>query len=112
MLVRLPGFAARLGHDPFRGTSGRIRRGGGREDQDAGCIACHGRDGVSKLPEAPNLSGQVEAYIASSLKAYHSGERKNEIMNTVAQTLSEADMADLAAYYSSIKVAVTSPPKP
>lgn len=78
----------------------------------AGCIACHGRDGVSKLPEAPNLSGQVEAYIASSLKAYHSGERKNEIMNTVAQTLSEADMADLAAYYSSIKVAVTSPPKP
>ncbi len=78
----------------------------------AGCIACHGRDGVSKLPEAPNLAGQVEVYLASSLKAYHTGERKNEIMNTVAQTLSDGDVADLAAYYSSIKVSVTAPPKP
>ncbi len=78
----------------------------------SGCIACHGRDGVSKLPEAPNLAGQVDSYIVSSLKAYHGGERKNEIMNTVAQNLSDQDMADLAAYYSGIKVTVTPPQKP
>ncbi len=78
----------------------------------SGCIACHGRDGVSKLPEAPNLAGQVEVYLLSSLKAYHAGERKNEIMNTVAQTLGDQDMADLAAYYASIKITVTPPPKP
>jgi cytochrome c553 len=78
----------------------------------SGCIACHGRDGVSKLPEAPNLAGQVAPYIVSSLKAYHAAERKNEIMNTVAQNLSDQDMADLAAYYSGIKITVTPPPKP
>ncbi len=85
---------------------------GAQKIKTLGCINCHGRDGVSKLPEAPNLAGQVEIYIASSLQAYHSGERKNELMNTVAQPLTEADIADLAAYYSSIKVSVTPPPKP
>ncbi|RYB05179.1 c-type cytochrome [Lichenibacterium ramalinae] len=85
---------------------------GAQKIKTAGCISCHGRDGLSKLPEAPNLAGQVDIYIVSSLKAYHSGERKNEIMNTVAQTLSEGDMADLAAYYSGIKISVTPPPKP
>ena len=54
----------------------------------------------------------MQIYIVSSLQAYHSGERKNELMNTVAQPLTEADIADLAAYYSSIQVSVTPPPKP
>ena len=85
---------------------------GAQKIKTQGCINCHGRDGVSKLPEAPNLAGQVQTYIVSSLQAYHSGERKNELMNTVAQPLTEADIADLAAYYSSIKVSVTPPPKP
>ncbi len=77
-----------------------------------GCITCHGRDGVSKLPEAPNLAGQVQIYLVSSLLAYHTGSRKNDIMNTVAEPLTEADIADLAAYYASIQVSVTPPPKP
>ena len=77
-----------------------------------GCISCHGRDGVSKLPEAPNLAGQVQIYLTSSLQAYRSGDRKNELMNTVAEKLTDADIADLAAYYSGIVVNVTPPPKP
>ena len=85
---------------------------GAQKIKSLGCIQCHGRDGVSKLPEAPNLAGQVQTYIVSSLKAYKSGERKNEIMNTVAANLNDADMADLAAYYSGIQVQVTPPPKP
>lgn len=85
---------------------------GAQKIKTAGCIACHGRDGVSKLPEAPNLAGQVQVYLVLALQAYHTGERKNEIMNTVAQPLTEADIADLAAYYSSIQVSVTPPPKP
>jgi cytochrome c553 len=84
---------------------------GAQKIKTLGCINCHGRDGVSKLPEAPNLAGQVQIYIVSSLQAYHSGSRKNELMNTVAQHLTEADIANLAAYYSSIQVSVT-PPKP
>lgn len=85
---------------------------GAQKIKQHGCIACHGRDGVSKLPEAPNLAGQVQGYLLSSLQAYHTGARKNELMNTVAESLSDADMADLAAYYASIQVSVTSPPKP
>ena len=85
---------------------------GAQRIRTAGCTTCHGRDGVSRLAEAPNLAGQVQGYLASALQAYHSGERKNEIMNTVAAPLSDDDIANLAAYYSSIKVSVTPPPKP
>ena len=85
---------------------------GAQKIETLGCINCHGRDGVSKLPEAPNLAGQVQIYIASALQGYHSGERKNEIMNAIAQPLTGADIADLAAYYSSIQIHVTPPPKP
>lgn len=85
---------------------------GAQKIKTSGCINCHGRDGVSKLPEAPNLAGQVQIYLVSSLQAYHSGARKNEIMNTVAGPLTDADIADLAAYYASIQVSVTPPPKP
>jgi cytochrome c553 len=85
---------------------------GSQKIRTLGCITCHGRDGVSKLPDAPNLAGQIQTYLASSLQAYHTGARKNEMMNTIAEPLTEADIADLAAYYASIHVSVTPPPKP
>jgi cytochrome c553 len=71
---------------------------------------CHGLDGQSKLPVAPNLSGQVEQYIAAQLKAFHDGVRKNEMMSLVAPTLSEQDVADLAAYYAAIEVKIEKVP--
>lgn len=71
------------------------------------CQTCHGlTDGLSKLPEAPNLAGQVEVYLVSSLNAYKSGERKNDMMSAVAPSLSTVDIEDLAAYFSGIKVTV------
>ena len=73
------------------------------------CQACHGLDGVSKNPEAPNLAGQLEGYIVKALNDYKSGARKNETMNIVAKDLSDQDMADIAAYYSSIEVDVIPP---
>ncbi len=85
---------------------------GAQKIKTLGCITCHGRDGVSKLPEAPNLAGQVPTYLTTSLQAYHTGTRKNELMNTVAARLTDADIADLAAYYSQIQVSVTPPSKP
>jgi cytochrome c553 len=74
------------------------------------CQACHGLDGQAKLPEAPHLSGQVEGYLAKALTDYKSGARQNEMMSVVAPTLSDADIADLAAYYAGIQVSVTPPP--
>lgn len=85
---------------------------GAQKIKALGCITCHGRDGVSKLPEAPNLAGQGQIYLATSLKAYKNGARKNDMMNTMAEPLSDADIDDLTAYYSAIQVSVTPPPKP
>jgi cytochrome c553 len=68
------------------------------------CQACHGVDGISKVPDAPNLAGQVQDYLATQLKAFRAGERKSEAMSVVASTLSDADIDNLAAYYSAIEI--------
>ena len=70
------------------------------------CQTCHGVDGVSRLPEAPNLSGQVETYLVKALNDYKSGARSNEMMSLVVPSLSDGDIADLAAWYASIEVTV------
>jgi cytochrome c553 len=66
------------------------------------CAACHGIDGMSKLPEAPNLAGQTEEYLVKALNDFRSGARQNEMMSMMAKTLSDADVANLAAYYHSL----------
>ncbi|MGE8130185.1 c-type cytochrome [Methylobacterium sp. NPDC080182] len=73
------------------------------------CQTCHGMDGLSKLPEAPNLAGQVEPYLVKALTEYRDGKRQNEIMNVVAKELSDADIANLAAYYAGIQIDVLPP---
>ena len=70
------------------------------------CQTCHGLDGLSKLPEAPNLAGQPEAYLVKSLDEYRKGVRKNDMMSIVVQPLSDQDVADLAAFYASIEISV------
>jgi cytochrome c553 len=75
----------------------------------AKCQACHGVDGQAKNPEAPHISGQVERYIIKALKRYQTGERQDPMMSMVVKQLNEEDIANLAAYYSSIKVTVEKP---
>jgi len=65
------------------------------------CVACHGSDGIGILPEYPNLAGQHEDYIENSLKSYRSGQRKNPVMGGMASALTDRDIKELAAYYSS-----------
>ena len=71
---------------------------------NATCIGCHGIQGYqSSFPEVyhvPAISGQNAKYIAAALEAYKKGERKHPTMHAMAQTLTEQDIADLAAYYS------------
>lgn len=66
------------------------------------CVACHGPDGIGTTPENPNLAGQVPGYIANQLARFKSGARENAIMKGMVAGLSEQDMADLDAYYSSL----------
>jgi cytochrome c553 len=74
------------------------------------CQTCHGLDGLSKVPDAPNIAGQTEPYIVAQLQAYKSGARKNEAMSLVAPQLSDKDIEDLAAYFSAIEIAVVKIP--
>jgi cytochrome c553 len=70
------------------------------------CQACHGTDGLSQVPDAPNIAGQVEGYLVTQLQAFKSGARKNEAMTLVAAGLSKQDIDDLAAWYSAIEIKV------
>jgi cytochrome c553 len=74
------------------------------------CQACHGLDGLSKTPDAPNIAAQTEPYIAAQLQAFKSGTRKNDAMSVVAPSLSDADIEDLAAYFSAIEIKVVKLP--
>ncbi len=70
----------------------------GRE-KAAACAGCHGPDGNSMVPQFPKLAGQHAGYIVKQLKDFKEGRRKDPTMAPMAAPLSEADMADLAAFY-------------
>ena len=65
------------------------------------CAACHGADGNSAAADFPKLAGQQADYLIKSMQGYKSGTRKNPIMAPMAANLSQRDMEDLAAYFSS-----------
>lgn len=71
------------------------------------CIGCHGIPGYkASFPEVyqvPMLGGQSDKYIESALKAYRKGDRKHPTMRGIAGSLSDQDIANLAAYYSQQK---------
>ncbi|MCG6891346.1 MAG: cytochrome c [Gammaproteobacteria bacterium] len=66
------------------------------------CVACHGMDGISTNDMWPNLAGQKEGYMVLQLKAFRGGERNNPMMAPMAAGLSDDDIANLAAYFSSL----------
>jgi cytochrome c553 len=67
-----------------------------------GCQACHGATGISVSAEIPNLAGQKAAYLQAQLTAFRKGDRKHDLMSAVAALLNEADVENLAAYWSSL----------
>jgi cytochrome c553 len=68
------------------------------------CAGCHGIEGWrTAFPEVykvPRIGGQHEAYLVKALQEYKSGERSHPSMRAIAASLSDKDMADLAAYYA------------
>lgn len=71
--------------------------------KSANCAGCHGMNGKSNNPNYPNLAGQKENYLIKATKDYRDGNRKDAMMSSMVTGLSDADIADLAAYYSSVK---------
>lgn len=68
----------------------------------ASCVGCHGVAGISANPAWPNLAGQHGAYLVKQMKDFKEGTRTDPNMNALMTPLSEADMADIAAYFSSL----------
>jgi cytochrome c553 len=68
----------------------------------AACAGCHGANGEGVAPN-PGLAGKSEQQIAEALNDYKSGKRPNAVMKSMAAPLKEQDVANLAAYYSSLK---------
>ena len=75
------------------------------EDKSYTCVGCHGTPNVSNVYptyDAPLIAGQSSAYIVNALKAYADGSRWHPTMQAQAKSMSEQDMADIAAYLESL----------
>jgi cytochrome c553 len=71
------------------------------------CRTCHGLDGYATIPIAPHIGGEPATYIASQLTAFRDGTREHEMMSVVAASLSDQQIADLAAWFSGHKAKAT-----
>jgi cytochrome c553 len=99
LVAPLSSLAATATPDPL--THGDAAAGASKATP---CVACHGVGGNGAInPEWPKLAGQGSAYIQSQLKHFKSGERKNPVMLGQASALADQDMADVAAYFTSLK---------
>ncbi len=80
---------------------------GAAKDKVAMCIGCHGipdyRASYPEIYSVPKLGGQSAKYIENALKEYQKGNRKHPTMRGVATTLTDQDIADVAAYYAQQK---------
>jgi len=90
-------------------VSARADVAAGKHTAETVCQTCHGMDGIATSPVAANLSGQQEMYLKIQLEHYRSGVRQDAQMSIIAQMLSDEDIANVSAYYSSIKITVEMP---
>ena len=75
----------------------------GKEKAIITCAACHGHAGVSHNDNWPNLAGQKNGYLIKQIKAFRDGKRVDPLMAPMVRTLSDTDVDNIAAYYSSLK---------
>jgi cytochrome c553 len=67
------------------------------------CQGCHGENGMSAEDMIPNLAGQYADYIVKQIRNFRSGARTHQIMNAMSKTISDAELVNVAAYFSSQK---------
>jgi len=81
------------------GVAGDLAAGKARA---VACSGCHGADGVAITQNFPNLAGQNEAYLVGAIQAYRDGQRHDPTMKAMVASLSNDDVLNLAAYFSSL----------
>ena len=93
------GALASLGYVNLAQAAGDVQAG---KAKAAACVACHGANGQGVAPN-PALAGKSEDQLLQAMKDYKSGKRANAVMKALSGPLSDQDMANLAAYYASLK---------
>jgi len=78
----------------------------------AGCAGCHGEAGISKMPGTPSLVGLDPKYFVAAMKAYKNGQRKNDVMKSMASAVNDVDLDNIALYYALQKPARAQTPAP
>ena len=114
LLVATTAFAQSNTTNPLNGgvdaavdSAASIKLRSGPGDPVAGaeksqlCQGCHGEYGNSTEPLIPSLAGQYANYISKQIHNYQAGTRSHQIMNAMAATVSDQDLADIAAYFAS-----------
>jgi cytochrome c553 len=85
------------------GTGRVVADAGANKSKAETCAAYHGDNGISQTENVPSLAGEPDQFLQWQLVYFRSGARKNEVMEPVAEQLSNEDVRDLAAYYASLK---------
>lgn len=88
-------------HAESNAPAGHVNAG---KQKAASCAGCHGENGNSMVATFPKLAQQHSSYIGQQLHAFKDGSRKDPIMSPLAQSLTDEDITDIAAYYASQKV--------
>jgi cytochrome c553 len=78
----------------------------GKSIAQRSCLACHRDDGKSAAPGIPRLASQNAAYLEASMREYADGKRAHAILPNMTPQLSDADMRNVAAYYSGLPPAI------
>ena len=106
-LLAVAAFAVALAAPAYAQQQAPAGNAEAAKSKNSMCIGCHGienyRTAYPEVYSVPKLGGQSAAYIVKALQEYRAGERSHPTMRGIAASLSDADMADLAAYYSEQK---------
>jgi cytochrome c553 len=76
------------------------------KEKVATCVGCHGENGISQTENIPSLAGQPDQFIQWQMVYFRAGARKNELMQPIAEQVSNEDVRSLGAYYAAL-----TPPK-
>ncbi len=101
-MTRIMILLAALGACAWAGTAAAADPAAGKAIAAETCAACHGENGVSVSDDIPNLAGQKTLYLTTQLEAFRGGERKNALMNAIAEQLSDAEIENLAAHFAGL----------
>ena len=80
------------------------------ETKAASCVSCHGEKGNSTVTTFPKLAQQDESYLRKQLHAFKDGSRKDPVMSSIAASLSDQDIVDIAGYYMAQKISTNDLP--